>query len=168
MNLIHGNTVGNTAPIKTLTIVDASGNECVGVIVDSEVIFTASAEKDIREGKVAATDEGVVVGKKVIPSCITSVGTRKINAGQQFKLTFYDDRYDYTKMQALICMYGTSINNSVTTDRVVIDNLVYPVNSSDIIATVTKNDELMTIDFGIKNESEHAYIIRYFSYKEVD
>lgn len=59
--MIIGNMVGGTAPIKTVKIVDEENNEIIGVIVDSEVIFTARDE-DVLEGKVYAGDNGVSVG----------------------------------------------------------------------------------------------------------
>jgi hypothetical protein len=62
--MIIGNMVGGTAPIKTLKIVDANNNEYIGIIVGNEVIFTATAE-DIKLGKVAGTDSGVVTGTHV-------------------------------------------------------------------------------------------------------
>lgn len=59
--MIIGNMVGGTAPIKTVKIVDEENNEIIGVIVDSEVIFTARDE-DVVKGKVYASDDGVSVG----------------------------------------------------------------------------------------------------------
>ena len=59
---IVGNMVGCYSPMgKTFIIVDEDGNELTGIVVDQETIFTATAE-DIVMGKVAGTDEGVVVG----------------------------------------------------------------------------------------------------------
>jgi hypothetical protein len=59
--MIIGNMVGGTAPIKTVKIVDEDNNEIVGVVVDSEVVFTARDE-DVLKGKVYASDDGVSVG----------------------------------------------------------------------------------------------------------
>jgi hypothetical protein len=59
--MIIGNMVGGTAPIKTVKIVDEDNNEIIGVVVGQETIFTATAA-DIVKGKVAGTDDGVVVG----------------------------------------------------------------------------------------------------------
>lgn len=58
---ICGNVIGGTAPIKTLKIVDEDNNEYVGVVVGSEIIFTA-VDSDVRVGKVYASDHGVSVG----------------------------------------------------------------------------------------------------------
>ena len=59
--MIIGNMVGGTAPIKTIKIVDSDNVEIIGVVVDSEVIFTAQ-DKDVIEGKVYAGDNGVSTG----------------------------------------------------------------------------------------------------------
>ena len=59
---ISGNLVGSFGQIgKTFVFVDEEGNEVTGVVVGKEVIFTATAE-DITKGKIAATDDGIVVG----------------------------------------------------------------------------------------------------------
>lgn len=60
--MINGNMVGSYSQIgKTLTLVDENGNEITGVIVDSEVIFTAT-DSDVRSGKIYASNDGVSVG----------------------------------------------------------------------------------------------------------
>ena len=59
---ISGNMVGAYSSIgKTFTLVDKDGNEIVGVIVDKEVIFTAT-DADVVKGKVYASEDGVSVG----------------------------------------------------------------------------------------------------------
>lgn len=63
--MICGNLVGGiTAYGKTFVIVDEDGNEMTGVLVDEITIFDATAE-DIKIGKVAATDSGIVTGTHV-------------------------------------------------------------------------------------------------------
>lgn len=59
---IVGNMVGCYSPMgKTFIIEDEDGNEITGIVVDQETVFTATAA-DIVKGKVAGTDDGVVVG----------------------------------------------------------------------------------------------------------
>jgi hypothetical protein len=59
---IVGNMVGCYSPMgKTFIIEDENGNEITGIVVDQETVFTATAT-DIVKGKVAGTDDGVVVG----------------------------------------------------------------------------------------------------------
>ena len=60
--MIIGNMVGSYSSMgKTVILVDEDGNETFGVVVDSEVIFTA-VDSEVRKGKVYASDEGVSVG----------------------------------------------------------------------------------------------------------
>ena len=59
---IVGNMVGCYSPMgKTFIIEDESGNELTGVVVDSQVLFTA-VDSDVRKGKVYASDNGVSTG----------------------------------------------------------------------------------------------------------
>lgn len=166
---ICGNMVGSYSQIgKTFVITDEAGNELTGVATENEVIFTAT-DNDVREGYVYAGDAGVSTGTKVIPSYHTHAGYKKINSGKDFKLSFYDslDLYDFTELQIIICKYSDSLDGSVESDRVVINDKVYNVNSTNPIATVIKDNENKLIDLGITNDSDNAYVIRYFTYKEI-
>ena len=59
---ISGNLVGAYSQMgKTFVLVDEEGNEITGVVVGKEVILTATAD-DIVKGKVAGTDDGIVMG----------------------------------------------------------------------------------------------------------
>lgn len=60
-NIICGNVIGGKAPLKTILFEDADGNQLMGVVVDSEVILTATPE-DVRKGKVFVSDSGLAVG----------------------------------------------------------------------------------------------------------
>ena len=65
MKTICGNIVGGAFGCgKTFILVDENNNEIVGTIVDELTIFNATAE-DIKLGKIAATDSGVVTGTHV-------------------------------------------------------------------------------------------------------
>lgn len=60
--MISGNMVGSYSSLgKTFILQDEDGNEITGVVVDSEVIFTAT-DADVRAGKVYASNDGVSVG----------------------------------------------------------------------------------------------------------
>jgi hypothetical protein len=59
--IISGNVVGGVAPLRTVILEDAEGNQVTGVVVGSEIIFTARDE-DVKKGKVYASDHGVSVG----------------------------------------------------------------------------------------------------------
>ena len=165
--MIYGNTVGGSGGSgigKTFIIEDAAGNELVGIVVDEQVVFDAGPN-DIRAGKVAATQNGVTIGEKVIPSYNTSEGFKLIPNGSSFLLPF--PNYSYTKLQAIICPFDTSLDNSVAADKVAINDRVYPVQSTIAEATISKDDSVKAVNFGITNMSGVPCLIRYFSYKEI-
>lgn len=167
--MINGNMVGSYSHLgKTFTLVDESGAEYTGVVVENEQKFTAT-DNDVREGSVYASDEGASVGTKVIPAYHTTEGYKAIMVGDEFVIDLSDsDRYDYTKLQAIICPYNTSIANSVSAEKVAIDNNVYAVQSTTIVSAITKNTNNKTVSFGITNTGTVPYILRYFTYKEIE
>ena len=165
--MIYGNVIGGTSGAsvgQTIILVDESGKEVPAVLVEEEVDLTATPN-DIRIGTVAVTEAGVTTGTKEIPSYNTREGIKVVTSGKQLSITTAD--YDYTKMQALICAFNTSLSNSVSTEKVAIDNLVYDVLSVVALSSVTKNDATKAIDFGVTNESGAPQIIRYIYFKEV-
>lgn len=165
---IYGNTVGGTSPLKTVIIKDESGNEYVGVVTESETILTAVASEDIRAGKIAVTDSGIVTGSAIIPNYETTTGKKIIRAGSVFKLILSDNNtYDYTELQCIICPFHSSINNSVAAEQVIIGDNVYNANSTTIVAAVVKNSDDKSIDFNLTNTSDIPYIVRFFTYKEL-
>jgi hypothetical protein len=162
---IYGNAVGGiTGYGKTFILQDENGNELTGVVVDEETIFTAT-DNDVREGMVYASDSGVSTGSKVIPSYNTTEGKKIITSGSKCVIPIPD--YDYTRLQAIICSYNTNIDDSVASEKVVINDNVYDVQSTVSTSLVTKDDNNARIDLGITNTSGDLYIIRYFTYKEI-
>lgn len=161
---VYGNATGGFGMPKTFVLVDENNNELTGVVTGEEIVFTAGLN-DIRAGKVAANAEGVVTGTKDIPSYNTTEGRKLVPAGSQFVLSI--PNYDYTRLQAIICSYNTTLDDSVATEKVVINDNVYGVQSTTSIAVVQKNDNGFYIDFGISNTSDQPYLIRYFTYKEI-
>lgn len=150
---------------KTYILVDDDGNEYAAVLVDEPVEITATAN-DIRLGTTAVTRDGVTEGTKRIPSYETEEGYKLIPDGHEFKLTGID-KYDYTKLLAVICVWNTNMSNSVAAEKVVINNNVYVSGSTEIVSTVTSNADTKCIDFGLTNDSDSFRIIRYITYKEV-
>lgn len=158
---------GGSTELETYILIDEDGNEIPAVFVADEVVFDAT-ENDIREGMTAATAEGVTTGTKVIPSYHTTEGIKYIPVGDPLSVTLIDqDRYDYTKLQAIICRYNTSLPESVATEKVSIDGSTYAVNSADVIASVIKDHTTKTIDFGIINNGDSPLVLRYFTCKEI-
>lgn len=162
----HSGTGGGESLPSTIILEDESGNQIAAMLTDEVVHLTADKDTDIREGTTAITGEGVVTGGKDIPGYYISEGVRKILNGREFSIPLREGRYNYTALQALICPYNTSYDDSVSTDRVAINTNVYPVNSTESISKITKNDEGESIDFGLMNDSGVPYVIRYFTYKE--
>lgn len=154
---------GNYVP-KTMVFVDEFGNETVGTIVDEETTFDATVN-DVREGKTFVNDTGVKTGEKFIPGYHTLEGYRAIPNGKPFMLP--SSIYDYTKLQVIICPYNVSATKSVAAEKVVINDNVYDVLTTESIATVTKDDSISSIDLGLVNESGKPYLVRYFMYKEI-
>lgn len=164
--MINGNMVGGTAPIKTVKIVDENGNEILGVVTESEVVFTAT-DNDVREGMVYASNDGVSTGTKNIPAYHTNEGKKIVMPNTTFSISLpVEDAYDFTALQILICAYNTSITNSVAADRIGINESLYPVQSTELLSTITKNTENKTIDLGIINDTKNKFVIRFFTYKE--
>jgi hypothetical protein len=162
-----GTQDGSSEETLTYILQDETGAEYPAVLVDKEVVFDATAN-DIRLGKVAATGEGVTTGEKVIPSYHTTEAVRAVPVGSEFTIPLPDlDKYAYTKLQALICPFNTSMADSVSVQKVSILDKVYEANSVIEIATVVKDAETKSIKLGIKNDGTIPYIIRFFTYKEI-
>ena len=164
---IMGNVVGGAAPLKTLIIEDANGTEMVGVVTGEEVVFTANSAKDIREGTVAATEEGIVTGSKRIPPYDTTRSSRLIWPNESFSVPLSDyNKYDYTQFQCVIAKRNTSAQDSVAVDRVGVYDNVYMANSTESLSQITKNTETQSVDLNIVNNTEDMYYIHYFTFKE--
>ena len=63
--MIYGNVIGGGGGFgKSFVIEDIDGNTFTGVVVDEVTVMTATAE-DIKEGKTAGTELGIVIGTHV-------------------------------------------------------------------------------------------------------
>ena len=165
--MIIGNIVGGKPLIKSYILETEDGQEIPAVLTSQEVVFTATPN-DIRCGKVAATSNGVVTGEKVIPSYHTTETYRYIPIGSEFTIPLAQlDKYDYTKLQVVICKFNTTLIDSVLSEKVAIYDKVYNVGSDDILANVTKDKNTKSINLGITNDGDHPCVIRVFTYKEI-
>lgn len=164
--MIVGNAIGCVVKTPdTIILVDENGNEYPAVAVDEETTFTATPN-DIREGKTAVSDNGVVIGEKIIPAYHTTEGYALAKVGSKVSLMIPDGRYEYTKLQVIICPFNTSLDKSVGAEKVAINDGVYAVNSTDLLSNVTINHDSKAVDLGITNDSSSIWVIRYFTYKE--
>lgn len=149
---------------QTFILVDEDGNEIPAVLTEEEIPITATPN-DIRKGVTAVTGSGVVTGEKVIPSYYTHEGVRAVPVGSGFVIPIVD--YDYTKLQAIICPFNKNFDDSVSAEKVVINDNVHNVLSTDIITSVTRDESNSQINLGFINDSSKPYILRYFTYKEI-
>lgn len=149
---------------ETYILIDEHGNEVPAVLTDEEVDLTATAN-DIREGAIAVTDDGVITGEKEIPSYHTYDGFRGVPEGSLLAIPHAN--YDYTKFQAIVCAYNTTSANSVAAIIVAINDNVYEVGSTEALSSLSKDDTIRRVNFGINNESDKPCIIRYIMYKEI-
>ena len=145
-------------------VVSDDGEEFAQLITQEPVELTATAN-DIRLGTTAVTESGVVMGEKYIPAYHTRQGVKYVRPNIEFVLSFGDDQYDYTKLQAMTALFNTTLSNSVAVDRVVVEDGVYLPGTTEPISTVTKDDENKSINFGITN-GDSPSVIRYFTYRE--
>ena len=154
---------------KTIVLEDENGNQVVAVLVDQEVDFTATAN-DIREGKVAATDDGVTIGEKFIPSYHTREGRKVVMPGEEMTITALTayDGYDYTKFQAIITPFNISVDDSTSAEFVSIEDNVYKVQTVDAVSAITKDYANRLINLNITNDFDVPCIVRYITYKEVE
>ena len=164
--MIAGNVIGvNPITPKAVVLETADGIVLRGVAVDEKTIFTAT-ENDIREGKTAGTEQGVITGQKVIPAYHTTEGYKLVLPGKEVSLLFANECYEYTKLQVIICPFNTTYDNSVSAEKVAINDGVYNVNSTQLLANVTLDHENKKIKLGITNDSDLRWVVRYFTYKE--
>lgn len=160
--MINGNMIGNgAAPLKTVIIEDADGNEMVGVVTGSEVIFTAT-DNDVRSGSVYASDGGISTGTKDIPIYYARCGRKFVLAGQTATLAVPE--YDYTHLMIIISTYDTSVDQSVSPTYISVDDGVYAVGNNTKLANITVDSDNEQINFGITVDQKS--VLRYFVMKE--
>ena len=162
---IYGSMVGGTAPIKTVILMDSNGNEMTAVVTGEEVVFTATAD-DIKIGKIAATDEGIVEGKNT-NTYQTTASTCLILPGEDFSIPLNNrNTYDYTKFQCIIVVFSSDYSANVESFGITVDDSVFSVETSNKISDITKNHDTKSIDLNFTNTTDKVYSIRYFTYHE--
>lgn len=149
----------------TFVLVDKDGNEYPAVYVDSDVVFTATAN-DIRKGYTAVTAEGVIEGTKEIPNYRAEEGCATIKPDKSMVIPLFSDMCHYTTLQAVICELNGTPDNSVSANRVVIKDKVYNVNSSEPLATVVVDSATQSINLGLTNDQPRSMVIRFMIIKE--
>lgn len=147
-------------------LVDEDGKEVPAVFMEEGTVFTATAN-DIRLGYVAATESGVTTGTKDIPIYRTNEGVVAIPNGSEYSIRLpQHDAYDFTKLQAIICAFNTSLVNSVSAEQISVNGQVYAVKSTSKLSDVVINHTNKSIDLGVTNKTGSPRVLRYFTYKE--
>lgn len=165
---IYGNMVGSSGGIlgKTVEIISDDGVDLMGVVTDQETVLTASPN-DIRKGKIAATEYGIIEGEKDIPAYRTTMAYRLILPNENFSISLPGyNQYDYTKIQCIIALYSSDYSTNAKIKYVSINDSIYSTESSDKLSDITKNSDTKSIDLNITNNSEDTYLIFYFTYRE--
>lgn len=166
--IISGNMVGGAAPLRTLILTDADGNEFTGVVTGQEVVFTAT-DNDVREGLVYASDEGISTGTKNIPGYRTTQGVALVLNNSEFSIPLSQyDQYDYTELQCIIAPLESNATDSVASEKIVLYDAVYETNTSEPISELSKDSENKSINLNITNNTGNMYVIHYFTYREED
>ena len=164
--MISGNMVGSYSQIgKTFILVDEDGMELTGVITENVHVFDATPA-DVKIGKTFVSDDGVLEGIDT-RTYHTTHAVCLILPGENFSIPLEkDNKYDYTKFQAMIAKFNTTEFDSVAVDKVSINDVVYDANSTVKLSDVTKNSLSQSIDLNIANNTDNFYIVHYNTYKE--
>lgn len=164
--MINGNAVGGiTGYGKTFILTDENGNEVVGTVVDELTVFDAEP-KDVKIGKTFVSDNGVQEGTDT-RTYRTHHASYLVFPGESFSIPLEEyNRYDYTKFQAMIAEFNTTVLDSVSVVKILLDDFVYNVNSNNKLSNVTKNSQTKSVDFNIVNDTDRIYIVHYNTYKE--
>lgn len=150
---------------ETYILVDEDGNEVPAVLVAEQVDLSATAN-DIRQGTTAVTAEGVTTGEKEIPAYHTQQGRRLVKPGESLDIHMYSDQCNYTGLNVIVCTYTGTVDDSVASEMVVINDKLYPVSSTEALSEVTVDADNQSIKLGIVNTGETPLLMRYMTYKE--
>ena len=149
-------------------IVDEDGNQLFATFTEQEILANATAN-DIRIGKTAVTESGLIEGENTI-TYRTAEGSQLVLPNNEFCISslYLHNQYNYTKLQCIIAKYSSDANERMSTEKIVLNDNIYDTGSSVVVATLTKNAETKSIDFNITNDTNDVYIIYFFTYAEED
>lgn len=141
----------------------ADGGKAFAQLSSENPITLTASENDIRLNTSAITNKGFTEGSKDIPAYHSERGIKVIQANAKVELT--RDTYDYTKFQATLALFNTSVADSVQVDRVTVDDSVYTANTTSKLSDLVKDHENGRIDFGINNGTKIS-LMRFFIMRE--
>lgn len=142
---------------------NADGSKKIYAQLSSKEPITLTAtENDIRLGSTAITNVGYTEGSKDIPAYHSTTGRKIILAGQNVAISL--PRYEYTKFQATISNYNTSIDDSVEVVASTIEDSVYEAKSTTKLADITIDASSQSILLNVTADVKS--VLRYFTMKE--
>lgn len=163
---IMGNVVGGSSALgKTLILEGKDGTQIVGVITEQENVFNAKPS-DIRIGKTAVVDSGIVEGTNTI-NYRTEMSSILVLPGENFSIPFkYYNMYDYKKFQCIVVLFHLNYTDNVETMAITINDTVFSVEESKKLSSITKNFDNKSIDLNFTNNSNNTYEVFYFTFHE--
>lgn len=165
MSIVYGCPSGGFGMPKLIEIVDGNGDTFIGAVTDSEVALDAT-RADVKVGKMFAANEGIQEGEDT-RTYRTTHASCLVLPGENFTIPLDKyDGYNYTKFQAMIAEFNTTQMDSISVDKVVLNDKVYNTNSTVKLSDITKNSSTKSVDLNITNSTDKTYVIHYSTYKE--
>lgn len=155
---ILGNATGGFGMPRSFVIADENGNEFTAVTTEEVTVFDATP-MDVRVGKTFASENGVQVGMKIIPSYHTRYGYKLVLANKEVKISIPE--YNFNNLFVTISTYNNNFDDSLSTTYVAIDGGMYAVGNttkvSDII--IDKTNELINLGITVTEKSAVRYLV---------
>ena len=165
MSIVYGCPSGGFGMPKLIEIADGNGNTFIGAVTDSEVALDAT-RADVKVGKMFAANEGIQEGEDT-KTYRTTHASCLVLPGESFTIPLDKyDIYNYTKFQAMIAEFNTTQIDSISVNKIVLNDKVYNTNSTVKLSDITKNSSTKSVDLNITNSTDKAYVIHYNTYKE--
>lgn len=163
--MIYGNATGGFGMPKMIEITDENGNTVIGAVTDSAINLDAT-RNDVKIGKKFASNDGISEGTDT-KTYRTTYGVKGILPGESFTILLDKyDSYDYTRFQAVIAEFNTTLSDSTSVVQTALNDVVYNVNSATKVSDVSKNLLTKSIDLNITNNTDNTYVIHYMTYRE--
>jgi hypothetical protein len=146
---------------RSFVIVDENGNEFTAVTTEEVTVFDATP-MDVRVDKIFASENGVQVGMKTIPSYHTTYGHKIVASGAQ--ISIFVPEFDFSNLFITITTYNNNIYDSFSATYVAIDGGIYRVGSGEKISDITVDETNEKINLNM-NATEKS-VVRYLVTKE--
>lgn len=144
------------------TLVVANGD--IAAIRSTDKAYTplTATANDIRLGTTAITEEGTIEGTKDIPNYLSRYGKKLVPSNTEAVINVPE--YNYRNLMVTITTYNTTVDDSVASTYISVDNSMYAVGSSTKLSDISIDNANAQIKLGIiVNEKS---VLRYFVVKE--